>query len=49
MLSIIISISNLTPFGSALLGKPPVVHLLRNFLIFYETERFIGVFKRALH
>jgi hypothetical protein len=38
----------LTPRSSALLEKPPVVHLLKN-LTFYGTRRFITVFKRALY
>jgi hypothetical protein len=33
----------------ALLEKPPIVHLLKNFSTFYGTRRFITVFTRALH
>jgi hypothetical protein len=33
----------------ALLEKPPVVQLLKNFPTFYGTRRFITVFTRALH
>jgi hypothetical protein len=33
----------------ALLQKPPVVELLKNFPAFYGTRRFITVFTRALH
>jgi hypothetical protein len=33
----------------ALLEKPPIVQLLKNFPAFYGTRRFITVFKRALH
>jgi hypothetical protein len=33
----------------ALLGKPPIVQLLKNFPAFYGTRRFIIVFTRALH
>jgi hypothetical protein len=33
----------------ALLEKPPVVQLHKNFSIFYGTRRFITVFTRALH
>jgi hypothetical protein len=33
----------------ALLEKPPVVQLLKNFPAFYGTRRFITVFTRALH
>jgi hypothetical protein len=33
----------------ALLGKPPVVQLFKNFPAFYKTRRFITVFTRALH
>jgi hypothetical protein len=33
----------------ALLEKPPVAQLLKNFPIFYGTRRFITVFTRALH
>jgi hypothetical protein len=33
----------------ALLEKPPVVQLLKNFPTFYGTRRLITVFDRALH
>jgi hypothetical protein len=33
----------------ALLAKPPIVQLLKNFPAFYGTQRFITVFTRALH
>jgi hypothetical protein len=33
----------------ALLEKPPIVQLLKNFPAFYGTRRFITVFTRALH
>jgi hypothetical protein len=33
----------------ALLEKPPIVQLLKNFPAFYGTRRFITMFKRALH
>jgi hypothetical protein len=33
----------------ALLEKPPIVQLLKNFPVFYGTPRFITVFTRALH
>jgi hypothetical protein len=33
----------------ALLEKPPIVHLLKNFSVFYATRRFITVFTRAIH
>jgi hypothetical protein len=33
----------------ALLEKPPIVQLLKNFPAFYETRKFIIVFTRALH
>jgi hypothetical protein len=32
-----------------LLGKPPVVQVLKNFQTFYGSQRFITVFARALH
>jgi hypothetical protein len=35
--------------SSALLEKPPIVQLLKNFPGFYATKRFITVFTRALH
>jgi hypothetical protein len=31
------------------LGRPPIPELLKNFLAIYGTQRFIAVFKRALH
>jgi hypothetical protein len=33
----------------ALLEEPPIVHLLKNFRVFYGTRRFISVFTRDLH
>jgi hypothetical protein len=36
-------------WSQALLEKPPVVQLLKNFLAFYGTQRFITLFTRALH
>jgi hypothetical protein len=33
----------------ALLEKPPIVQLLKNFPAFYGTRRFITVFTKALH
>jgi hypothetical protein len=39
----------LTPWSWALLEKPPVAQLLKNFPTFYGTRRFITVFTRALH
>jgi hypothetical protein len=33
----------------ALLEKPPIVQLLKNFLAFYGTRRFFTVLTRALH
>jgi hypothetical protein len=39
---------NWTPWSWALLEKPPVVQLLKNF-VFYGTQRFIIVFTRTLH
>jgi hypothetical protein len=38
-----------TPWRRVLLEKPPVVQLLKNFPIIYETRRFITVFTRALY
>jgi hypothetical protein len=38
----------LTSWNWALLEKPPVTQLLKNFSIFYKTRRFITVFTRAL-
>jgi hypothetical protein len=37
------------PWSCALLDKPPVVQLLKNFPTFYGTRRLITVFTRALH
>jgi hypothetical protein len=39
----------LTAWSPGLLQKPPVVQLLKNFLIFYGIRRFIIAFTRALH
>jgi hypothetical protein len=39
----------LTPWSWALLEKPPDGQLLKNFLKFYGTQRFITMFTRALH
>jgi hypothetical protein len=39
----------LTSRSLALLEKPPVTQLLKNFPPFYKTRRFITVFTRALH
>jgi hypothetical protein len=39
----------LTQWSWALLEKPPIVQLLKNFPAFYGTRRFITVFVRALH
>jgi hypothetical protein len=39
----------ITSWSRALLEKPTVVQLLKNFLTFYATRRFITVFKTALH
>jgi hypothetical protein len=41
--------NQLTPWGWALLQKPSVVQLLKNFPTFYGTRRFNAVFTRALH
>jgi hypothetical protein len=38
-----------TSWSWALLKKPPVTQLLKNFPTFYGTRRFITVFTRALH
>jgi hypothetical protein len=40
--------TQLTPWSWALLGKPPVAQLLKNFPTIYGTRRFITVFTRAL-
>jgi hypothetical protein len=45
---ILLDLIKLTPCSWALLEKPPVVQLLKNFPIFYGTRRFITVFTRAL-
>jgi hypothetical protein len=37
------------PWSWALLQKPPIAHLFKNFLKFYGTRRFITVFTTALH
>jgi hypothetical protein len=39
----------LTAWSIALLDKPPVVQLLKNFSMVYGTHKFITVFTRALH
>jgi hypothetical protein len=39
----------ITPWKLALLEKPPVVQLLKNFLTFYRTQKFSTVFTTALH
>jgi hypothetical protein len=39
----------LTPWSWALLERPPVVQLLKNFSAFYETRSFITLFTRALY
>jgi hypothetical protein len=39
----------MTPWSWALLQKPPVVQVLKNFSTFYGTQRFITMFTRALH
>jgi hypothetical protein len=36
-------------WSRALLGKPPIVQLLKNFPEFYGTQNFITVLTRALH
>jgi hypothetical protein len=36
-------------WSRALLGKPPIVQLLKNFLAFYGTRRFLTVLTSALH
>jgi hypothetical protein len=36
-------------WSRALLEKPPVVQLFKNFPAFYGIGRFITVFTRALH
>lgn len=41
-------ITKLTSCSLALIEKPPVGQLLRNFLIFYENRTFITVFTRGL-
>jgi hypothetical protein len=42
-------ILELTSWSWALLEKPPIVQLLKNFATFYGTRRFITVITRALH
>jgi hypothetical protein len=42
-------LTKISPRKWALLEKPPVVQLLKNFRTFYGTRRFIAVFTRALH
>jgi hypothetical protein len=39
--------TELTSWSWALLEEPPVLHLLKNFPIFYGTQRFITVFART--
>jgi hypothetical protein len=41
-------VNNLTTWSWALLEKPPIVQLLKNFPPFYRTWRFIAMFTRAL-
>jgi hypothetical protein len=41
--------NELTSWSWALLEKPPVAQLLKNFPAFYGTRKFITVFTRALH
>jgi hypothetical protein len=41
--------NELTPWNWALLEKPPVAQLLKNFPTSYETRGFITVYTRALH
>jgi hypothetical protein len=43
------TIFEITSWNSVLLEKPPVAQLLKNFLPFYGTRRFITVLTRALH
>jgi hypothetical protein len=38
-----------SPRLTSLLGKPPVMQLLKNFPILYGNRRFITAFKKALH
>jgi hypothetical protein len=47
--SLISTLYKLSPCSWALLEKPPVAQLLKNFPAFYGTRRFITVFTRALH
>jgi hypothetical protein len=42
-------IDKLTSCSWALLQKPPIVQLFKNFPTFYETQRFITVLTTALH
>jgi hypothetical protein len=39
----------ITSWSCALLEKKPVMQLLKYFPVFYENQRFITVFTRALH
>jgi hypothetical protein len=39
----------LTSWSFVLLEKPPVVQLLKNFLAFYGTRKFLTVFTITLH
>jgi hypothetical protein len=43
------SFIRLTPWSLALPERPPVAKPLKNFPIYYGTQRFITVFTRALH
>jgi hypothetical protein len=45
----IASLSLTHSWNWALLEKPPLVHLLKNFPTFYGTRRFISMFTRAVH
>jgi hypothetical protein len=47
-LQCILYVTKLTPWSWALLEKPPVVQLPKNFPAFYATRRFITVFARTL-
>jgi hypothetical protein len=49
VLCVVCIISELTSWSWALLEKPPIVQLLKNFPIFYEIQKFITVFTRTLH
>jgi hypothetical protein len=48
-LSVKLALSHTHSWSRALLEKPPTVQLLKNFLGFYGTRRFITVFTRVLH